>query len=250
VDLAADTGLNQQVHIETGAATDTGRVRESNEDAYVVLPRVFAVADGMGGHAAGEVASGLAVAALERLGERAALGVEDVREALAEANRSIIAEARADRSKAGMGTTVTGVAVVEVDGADHWLVFNIGDSRVYRLEGQAATRITVDHSEVEELVAAGMLTPEQAKVHPLHNVITRSLGMEATPEADVWVFPVSDGDGFLACTDGLTNEVEDEEIGRLATGAATAQGAADALVAAALQSGGRDNVTVVVVRIG
>jgi serine/threonine protein phosphatase PrpC len=249
VDLGADTGLNQPVQIEAGAASDTGRVRESNEDAWVVLGHLFAVADGMGGHAAGEVASELAVAALRRLADRPTLTVEDVREALAEANRSIVAEGRADRRKAGLGTTVSGIALVEADGAPHWLVFNVGDSRVYRIEGDTATQLTVDHSEVEELVAAGLISPEEAQVHPLHNVITRSLGMTVTPEPDVWLFPVQDGDAFVACTDGLTNEVDDAVIGRVAAGAGTAQDAADALVAAAVDAGGRDNVTVVAVRL-
>ncbi len=249
MDLTADTGLNRRVRVETGAASDTGRVRESNEDAYVVLPGLFAVADGMGGHAAGEVASGLAVQALARLGERPALDAHDVRQVLTEANRSIVKEARADRRKGGMGSTVTGIALVEEDGAPHWLVFNIGDSRVYLVEGDRAVQLTVDHSEVEELVAAGVISPEEAKEHPLHNVITRSLGTDVDPEPDVWVFPVADGDALVACSDGLTNEIDDEVIGRVAGAAPSAQEAADALVAAAVDAGGRDNVTVVVVRL-
>jgi PPM family protein phosphatase len=254
VDLTDHTGLDRGVQrdwerLETGAASDTGRVREANEDAFVVLPRLFAVADGMGGHAAGEVASGLAVAALERLADRPALNVDDVRQALAEANRSIVAEARADRTKSGMGTTVTGVAVVEDGGEPHWLVFNVGDSRVYRVAGDVATQLTVDHSEVQELVTAGVITPDEARVHPLSNIITRSLGTEVASEPDVWVFPVGEGDTFVACSDGLTNELDDAEIGRVASTASTAQEAADSLVAAAVEAGGRDNVTVVVVRL-
>jgi protein phosphatase len=203
----------------------------------------------MGGHAAGEVASRLAVTALEPLADRSVLSLDDVRAALRDANASILAEAAADRVKRGMGTTVTGVAVVEHDGGSRWLVFNIGDSRVYRLVGDRAERLTEDHSEVEELVRAGFLTPAEARVHPLHHVITRSLGTSADPEPDLWLLPVSDGDVFLLCSDGLTDELEDPEIGRVASTVMPAQEKADALVRAALDAGGRDNVTVVVVRL-
>ena len=171
------------------------------------------------------------------------------RDAIAAANQAIVSEATGAPEKAGMGTTLTGVALVEHDGAPHWLVLNLGDSRVYRLTGLTATQLTVDHSEVAELVALGQITPEQARRHPLRNIVTRSLGVEPMEPADMWLFPPSpDGDAFLACSDGLTNEIDDATIGTIAGGAASARDAAAALVTAAVDAGGRDNVTAVVLR--
>jgi protein phosphatase len=149
-----------------------------------------------------------------------------------------------------MGTTVTGIALVDHFGSPHWLVFNVGDSRVYRLDDGGVRLLTHDHSEVQELVDAGRLTDAQARVHPLRNIVTRSLGTDPAPEMDVWLFPPNPGDSFLLCSDGLTNELDDAGIldlwrNRRSASAATA---ADSLVEAAVDAGGRDNVTVVVVR--
>lgn len=234
-----------------GAATDTGRVRTTNEDSVLAAGSVFAVADGMGGHLAGDLASALATARLGGLGEFAELSPDHVVAALDAANADILAAAdsAADpgAERAGMGTTVTGLCLVQVGGAAHWLVFNIGDSRVYRLADERLVRLTVDHSEVEELVAAGRITPEQARNHPLRNVVTRALGTDPAPAADLWVFPCTPGERFLACSDGLTTELTEDEIAGVLRAEPDPRRAAAALVAGAVAAGGRDNVTAVVV---
>lgn len=230
-----------------GAATDPGRLRERNEDRVLAVPQVFAVADGLGGHAGGEVAAGLAVGRLRELAGRDDLGPEDVRVSLDSANAAILASAAVSGEPAGMATTVAGLGVVRVAGADHWAVFNVGDSRVYRLAHGRLSQVSIDHSEVEEWVAAGLLTRAEARSHPLRNVVTRSLGSEPAPAADVWVFPPEPGERFLVCSDGLPLELDDEEIREVLAGVSAPQEAADELVARAVAAGGRDNVTVVVV---
>lgn len=235
--------------LDYGAATHVGAVRELNEDAALAEPLLFAVADGMGGHAAGEVASALAVERLRQLAGRDSLESDDVVEALAGANADILACARHDTARRGMGTTMTGLSVVVVGGSEHWLAFNIGDSRVYRLADGRMERLTVDHSEVEELLAAGRITVAEVATHPLRNVITRSLGTDPGPEPDVWIFPPAEGERFLLCSDGLPLEVDEPTMARMLDEAPDAQTAADRLVQAAVAAGGRDNVTAVVVRV-
>lgn len=231
-----------------GAASHVGNVRQVNEDSFLARDGFALVADGMGGHACGDRASALAIEEFAGL-EHRPLRAEWIRDAITAANEAIVAEAVAAPEKAGMGTTLTGVALVEHDGSPHWLVVNLGDSRVYRLTGSTATQLTVDHSEVAELVARGQITLEQAHRHPLRNIVTRSLGVDPMEPADMWLFPPSpEGDAFLACSDGLTNEIDDATIGSIVGVAATARDAAAALVAAAVEAGGRDNVTAVVVR--
>jgi protein phosphatase len=147
-----------------------------------------------------------------------------------------------------MGTTATGLAALETAGGDHLMVFNVGDSRVYRLSGGRLEQLTVDHSEVQELVLAGVITKEQARTHPRRNVVTRALGSDASMMPDHWLLPAIGGDRYLVCSDGLFSELPDEVI-RPLLAAGTPQQAADALVSAANDAGGRDNVTVVVVDI-
>ena len=233
--------------LSVGAATDVGRVRTTNEDSVLVAGTVFAVADGMGGHLAGDVASALATTRLGDLGALAEATPEDVVAALDAANADILAAADPDGQRHGMGTTVTGLCLVRMGGAAHWLVFNIGDSRVYRLAGEQLARLTVDHSEVEELVTAGRITSEQARSHPLRNVVTRALGTNPAPVADLWVFPCTPGERFLVCSDGLTTELDDDEIISVLRSEPVAQTAADVLVARAVAAGGHDNVTAIVV---
>jgi serine/threonine protein phosphatase PrpC len=233
--------------LSAGAATDTGRVRTTNEDSVLVAGTVFAVADGMGGHLAGDVASALATTRLSDLGSLAETTPDDVVAALDAANADILAAADPDSRRLGMGTTVTGLCLVRVGGAAHWLVFNIGDSRVYRLAGEQFARLTVDHSEVEELVTAGRITSEQARSHPLRNVVTRALGTNPAPVPDLWVFPCTPGERFLVCSDGLTTELDDDEITSVLRSDPDPQSTADVLVARAVAAGGRDNVTAVVV---
>ncbi len=232
------------IRFSHGVATSAGRVRRVNEDSSLTLPPLYAGADGMGGHGSGDVASRLAVQALGRCAGLRPLFVEAVLAALEEANRIIIAGDEANR----MGTTVTGLAGLETAGGDHLMVFNVGDSRVYRLAADHVEQLTVDHSEVQELVLAGLITRQQARSHPRRNVVTRALGSAHVLHADHWLLPVIGGDRFLLCSDGLFGELPDEVIlPLLAVGAP--QHAAEALVAAANDAGGRDNVTAVVVDI-
>lgn len=235
--------------VRAACATHVGRVRDHNEDSVLAGSRVFAVADGMGGHAAGEVASRIAVEALTELEDHPAGRPEDVAALLREANRRIV-QAQADHPELrGMGTTATGVTVVDAGGREHWVVFNIGDSRVYRLADNRMHQVTRDHSEVRELLDAGLLDPADVATHPLRNVITRSLGTDPGPEPDVWVFPPTPGERFVVCSDGLSGELDDRDIMLLARRYPDPQDAADELVGAAVRAGGRDNVSVVVVAV-
>jgi serine/threonine protein phosphatase PrpC len=235
------------LHVRSGHATDVGRVRGHNEDSLLDDGPVFAVADGLGGHAAGEVASRLAVEALAALVAEPATRPEDVASVLHDANARILSSEREHPQQQGMGTTVTGLTLADTGDREQWVVFNIGDSRVYRLAEHRLEQVTRDHSEVRELVDAGLLDPSEAARHPLRNVITRSLGRDPAPDPDVWVLTPSAGERFLVCSDGLTNELDDREILQLLSEHPDPQSAADELVGAALRAGGRDNVSVVVV---
>lgn len=233
--------------VRAAGATHVGQVREHNEDSLVAGTRVFAVADGMGGHAAGEVASRIAVEVLTELEDHPASRPEDVADALREANRRIL-RAQADHPELrGMGTTATGVTVVDPGGREHWVVFNVGDSRVYRVAENRMHQVTRDHSEVRELMDAGLLDPSEVSSHPLRHVITRSLGTDPGPEPEVWVLAPTPGEVFVVCSDGLSGELDDRNIMLLTRQNPDPQAAADALVAAAVRAGGRDNVSVVVV---
>ena len=247
--MTGPTADSPSMVVRAGAATDTGRVRRNNEDSLLADRSVFVVADGMGGHAAGEVASGIATATLADLVTLEGRRAEDVVAALHRANRRILESAAEHPEQSGMGTTVAGLAVVTADGSDHWAVFNIGDSRVYHCIDGRLTLVTVDHSEVRELVDAGLITEEEAARHPLRNVVTRSLGTETAPRPDIWVLPPHAGERFVICSDGLSNELDADTIRDLLTSTDDPQQAAEALVAAAVAAGGRDNVSVVVVAL-
>ena len=224
-------------------ASDTGRRRRRNEDNYVVAPPLFAVADGMGGAQAGEVASGLAAAAFEE-GAAAIHGEDGVATLVRAANARIFERAVHDPTVAGMGTTAT-VAVVD-ESAGTVTLAHVGDSRAYRYRRGALEQLTTDHSLVGELVRSGRLTEDEAAVHPHRSVITRALGTDADVEVDTLTVEVVPGDLVLLCSDGLSAMVRDEEIARVleATGAAPRE-AGEALIAAANAAGGEDNVTVV-----
>lgn len=243
---AAAPGSKPGLRLSCGYGTDRGLRRELNEDSFIASDPVFAVADGMGGHEAGEIASGMCVRTLAEMpqlatGERTATaGV--VQQYLVKADARI-REATGSRA----GTTLTGVVVVEQMGLPYWLVMNIGDSRTYRLSQGAFSQVSVDHSEVQELVDAGEITLEQAAVHPRRHVVTRALGTGDETEADYWLLPVEEGDRMLVCSDGLNAELTDEHMFRILSTVAHPQDAVDALIQAALRSGGRDNVTVIVV---
>ncbi|HET8600442.1 MAG TPA: protein phosphatase 2C domain-containing protein [Segeticoccus sp.] len=234
--------------LRSGLATDVGRVRDHNEDHAVVRGTVFVVADGMGGHAAGEVASEIAATTLAELGEREQLTREDVIRQVGMANERIL-DAGDTPERWGMGTTVTGLAVVHAAGTEHWLVFNVGDSRVYRFADDRLAQVTVDHSEVRALVDEGLITEAEAKYHPARNIVTRSLGHDDAVVPDVWVFPPQPGERFLLCSDGLSNELSADEIEHLLRANDDVQAAAEALVRAAVEAGGRDNVTAIVVAL-
>jgi PPM family protein phosphatase len=223
--------------------TDTGRRRVRNEDAYVFEPPLFGIADGMGGARAGEVAAGIAAAALKAR-RRDVDGEASLEAIIAEANRLVWERSVADPHTAGMGTTVT---VAFVDTAAERVVFgHVGDSRAYRLRGDELEQVTTDHSLVAELVQSGVLTPEEAEHHPQRSAITRAVGTERAIEADVFSLPGQQGDLFLLCSDGLTDMLSEEEIAEVLLAAdRDPAAAAEALVAAANEHGGEDNITVV-----
>lgn len=233
--------------LTAGAATDVGRVREHNQDSAMAHRTVFVVADGIGGHAAGEVASRIVADAIRELGDRPQLRAEDVVSQLRLANERILASVGQHPEQSGMGTTAAGLAVVTVGGSEHWAVFNVGDSRVYRYLDGALALVTVDHSQVRELLDAGAIAEADVARHPMRHVITRSLGTEPMGVPDVWVFPPQPGERFLICSDGLSNELSVDQIRDIIEANSTAQMVADALVRAAVTAGGRDNVTAIVV---
>lgn len=228
-----------------GSATDTGRVRALNEDALLAYPPVFLVADGMGGHEAGDVASRLVVEEFGRLAGRAGVTPDDVHACIQGAARRL----RATVGDRTAGTTIAGVAVAAHDGGAYWLVFNVGDSRVYRIVAGRLQQISVDHSVVQELLDAGAIVPEQVGEHPERNVVTRAVGTGPDPEPDYWLIPAGPTDRLLVCSDGLTAELTDAQIAAVLVAQDDPQDAAQALVDAAVRAGGSDNVTAVVVDV-
>jgi protein phosphatase len=226
---------------QSASVTDTGRRRRHNEDAYVCEPPLFAVADGMGGAQAGELASGLAAAALRDDTNRSG-GEERVDELIQQANRRVYERQARDSSASGMGTTIT-VALVE-DG--RVAIGHVGDSRAYLIRGRRLEQLTEDHSLVAELVRSGKLSPEEADTHPQRSVITRALGTDPDVDVDTFSIEAKPGDLFLLCSDGLTSMVDDETILREAErNRSDLRAAAKALVRAANKGGGEDNITVV-----
>jgi protein phosphatase len=228
----------------TGSATDTGLVRGNNEDAFLVdgTHNLFAVADGIGGHRGGEVASRTAIEAL-----RAAIASGlSVNEAITRANTAVLERAAGDAELTGMGTTMTALVVA---GAQQVLVGHVGDSRAYMLHNGVLRRITDDHSLVEELVREGRLTAEQAESHPRRNIVTRALGVDAEVEVDLFTIEVTAGDRVVICSDGLTTMVRERDIERLVRTEPDPQRAAELLVDAANRAGGEDNTTVVIVDV-
>jgi PPM family protein phosphatase len=231
---------------ESAGKTDPGRVRRRNEDAFVVDPPLFAVADGMGGAQAGEVASRLAAAAFREYREADELAPEErVRAIIKEANRRIYDRARTDSEVSGMGTTVT--AALLTDG--RVVIGHVGDSRAYRIRDGRLEQLTDDHSLVADLMRSGRLTAEEAEGHPQRSVITRALGTDPDVDVDTLVIEVEAGDLFLLCSDGLSTMVSDSEVLQTVERAATLDEAARDLVRAANTGGGEDNVTVVLFRL-
>jgi protein phosphatase len=236
------------MRLRFGAATDVGRMRTNNEDSYLSERPVAAVADGMGGHNAGEVASAIAIeelAALRGMGpwpnERAA--TDDLKRAIVRANRRIREMAAGDRELNGMGTTL--VAVLEDGDSVH--LANVGDSRAYLLRQGELTQVTVDHTLVQELVDDGRLSPKDAERHPQRSMITRALGVDHEVEIDLFTYKLLPGDRLVLCSDGLSDVLNPAQIRNALLRVRDPQKAAERLVAMAVEGGGPDNVTVIVV---
>jgi protein phosphatase len=227
-----------------GAATDVGRVRDGNEDAHLVddVIGLVAVADGIGGHRAGEVASATAIEALRS----SITSGRTLRESIEDANEAVFAKAQTDINLRGMGTTLTVGTLVA---GNTMLLGHVGDSRAYLLHDGELRQVTVDHSLVEELVQEGRLTADEAAVHPQRSIITRSIGTDPTVEVDVYPVELSVGDRLLLCSDGLTDMVHPEEIAATLRREEDPTRASAVLVDAANQAGGVDNITVVIVAV-
>ncbi|RVU96656.1 Stp1/IreP family PP2C-type Ser/Thr phosphatase [Coriobacteriales bacterium OH1046] len=242
--IGDDVASGRNHFISWGCRSDVGLVRTHNEDSFLVRTPLFVVSDGMGGHAAGEVASSIAV---ETIGTRAPAEPDDILlgAAVEEANRAVIKGAAEGRGKPGMGCTASAVLIK----GDRMAIAHVGDSRVYLLHEGRLVRVTHDHSFVEELVDAGQITEDEARVHPSRSVITRALGSDPDMYSDHFTLDVRNGDRVILCSDGLSSIVADHEIELLAVSSASPQAAADKLVSAALTAGGADNVTVLVIDI-
>ena len=232
---------------QTGHGTDTGKKRRRNEDDYVVEPPLFAVADGMGGAQAGELASSLAAAAVREDEAELASGEDRVTELIQEANRRVYQRSSEDAAVSGMGTTMT-VALVE----DGNVAFgHVGDSRAYLIRGGRLEQLTEDHSLVAELVRSGKLSPEEAEAHPQRSVITRALGTDPNVDVDTFSIQTEPGDLFMLCSDGLTSMVDDDVIlETVEKHRDDLQTASKALIRAANKGGGEDNITVIFFEIG
>jgi serine/threonine protein phosphatase PrpC len=261
------TGVQHEFTLPDGSVrfrfaghSDRGAVRRLNEDSFLAALPLFVVADGMGGHAFGDKASQAAVGAFDR----AFAGIQhahpqDVLDTIKLANQAVLAVSD-DAGKPGAisGTTLVGLAFVEAGPAGnyHWMVFNVGDSRIYSWDGRVLAQLSVDHSAVQELVDLGQITRLEADHHPDRNIVTRALGADSEVDADVWLLPARDRQTFVLCSDGLTKELSDDEIARIIVFHATESvrqsdglpiTLSERLVNAAIAAGGSDNVTVVVV---
>jgi serine/threonine protein phosphatase PrpC len=232
--------------VEQVGRTDVGRQRSVNEDSLVLAPPFFAVADGMGGARAGEVASAMAADAFEGEQDSGEPPEAQLSRILREANRRIYDRAVTDDSHRGMGTTVTAAKVT----GDEVSLGHVGDSRAYRLRDGELEQVTRDHSLVAELERSGQITPEAAEHHPQRSIITRALGPEPDVEVDTYTLAGRAGDLFLICSDGLTSMISDDELAAILRSTVSLDDAADSLVRAANQSGGKDNITVVMFRLG
>ncbi len=240
------------MHITCAGRTDVGVIRSGNEDNYIVVPDrgIFVVADGMGGHAAGEVASEMAVRYVAReLGSLRGLGDEQVadrmRTAIRGANGAIFQRTLTEPDKRGMGTTVTALVLYDA----RFLIGQVGDSRAYLLRDGKLVQLTKDHSYVQEQVDAGYLTPDQARTHPYSNVITRCVGANSDVMPDIYAGTVKAKDVFLLASDGLTGMLEDYQLAELLSPERMPQDEVDALIAEANRHGGLDNITAIIVRI-
>jgi serine/threonine protein phosphatase PrpC len=237
--------------VNWGAATDTGTLRVQNEDSFLAQDGMFVVADGMGGHNAGEVASAMAI---KMLGDAQKAGVTDANqlsEVIKQINKAIFQASADQTDQRGMGTTLTALALTPSNRNSEVSVSvaNIGDSRTYLLRNGEFRQVSVDHSYVQELVSEGLITKEEARTHARRNIVTRALGIEPNVAVDTWTLPLINGDRYILCSDGLVDEVTDEAIEQCVKQPISPQKLADQLVVIANQNGGRDNITVVVVDV-
>lgn len=234
------------------ARTDVGRVRALNEDSFIARRPLFLVADGLGGHARGDAASQAAIRVFdEAFPEGAAAHPDAVLAAIAAANTAVRALSLPDDIGAAVaGTTLVGLVEVVADSGPALLAVNVGDSRLYGWDGSSLAQLSVDHSAVQELYDAGLITASQMDSHPERNIITRALGADDDVDADTWIVPATGGPTFLICSDGLTRELTDDEIAGILSDALAdpSRDPSGELVDAAVAAGGRDNVTVIVVR--
>ncbi len=241
------------MQVAWGVGTDTGGRRAVNEDDVLATPPVFVVADGMGGHVHGELASRAVVTAFEELAGRCdpdrEVLPEEIQAAIRTAQRTIRGAGEHDPQGRPVtaGSTVAGAVLTVHESQPFWLVFNVGDSRIYRLSEGELAQVSVDHSVVQEMVDAGALGPEDARRHPQRNVITRAVDTGPDVDADFWRLRAGSRDRLLLCSDGLTDELGDAEIGAVLREVDSAQDAVDRLIAAATTGGARDNVSVIVV---
>jgi serine/threonine protein phosphatase PrpC len=251
-DPGGQTGASG-VGLRWGGASHVGQVRQVNQDSLFVGTGLFVVADGMGGHAGGEIASRLAVdtmeAELEAGGAAAPRRALDLVTAVQAANERVWSQSEHDRELAGMGTTIVAIGVVEEGGEARLAIVNVGDSRAYRLSGGDLDQISDDHSLVGELYREGRLTSDEARAHPQKNIVTRAVGIERSVDVDEFQVLPRTGDRYLLCSDGLTDEVADAEIASVLRTIDDPEAAAQELVRRANEAGGRDNVTLIVVDV-
>lgn len=241
-----------------GALTDTGGRRAVNEDSVLAHPPVFCVADGMGGHSRGAMASAAVVAAFEALARQIDADVSGVEVSAGQVQAAVVDAQARIRSDLGLaepesdaemtaGSTLAGVILTRADERLCWLAFNIGDSRIYRYSGGTLSRVSVDHSVVQEMIDAGEISEAEALTHPMRNMITRAVGSGVEVSPDFWLLGAAAGDRLLLCSDGLINEVPEAEIGQTLAGGGTARQVSETLMARATFRGARDNVSVIVV---
>jgi protein phosphatase len=232
--------------LRIASATDTGRHRRANEDSHLAEFPVYIVADGMGGHDAGAIASAAVVRAFTALVGRDDVGPDEVAGAIRRAHQTVAA--LSDRTRRGAGSTLTGVVQVRHEGVPYWLVLNVGDSRVYRVAGARFERMTIDHSYLQQQLDAGELTLAEAETFEHKNVITRAVGAPDSPP-DYWVHPVEPGERILICSDGLHGELSEGELYEVLASHADPGEAVDTLMRLALEHGGHDNITAILVDV-
>ncbi|MFD5214540.1 PP2C family protein-serine/threonine phosphatase [Microbacterium sp. NPDC058345] len=239
--------VSDDLRLEWAGVTDRGRRRDNNQDAFLARFPLYVVADGMGGHAGGEIASQSTISRLDAVVDAGTVSAAEVEVALQRAVDDI--HEHPETTDEGTGTTLTGVFLDRGDDGWRWVALNIGDSRVYLKRGDQLSQVTTDHSVVQELIASGKISPEEADGHPYSNVITRAVGANELLPPDYVSIDLQDEDRLVICSDGLTKELTDYGILHFLRENPDPATAVDAMVEAALENGGRDNVTLIVVRV-